>query len=109
MTVGRIVRLHVAVPVTFIGAKDRTELEAIVDTGFTGSLSLPQALIDELDLAPIGTVEVELADSTDVSLPSYRATIEWQGYLVDLDVIATGDRPLLGLELLAGWELRAHF
>jgi predicted aspartyl protease len=39
-------------PITVVGPKGRTrELDAVVDTGFNGYLTLPQSLVRELELA----------------------------------------------------------
>lgn len=39
----------------------------------------------------------------------YRATIDWDGALVDVAVLAIGDRPLLGTALLDGFNLNIEF
>jgi hypothetical protein len=44
----------------------------------------------------------------ELKLP-YDAVIEWQGYEVDVQVVSTGDKTVIGTGLPAGWELRAQF
>jgi predicted aspartyl protease len=65
--------------------------------------------VNALDLRRIDGMEAQLADGSTVLLDVYAALIEWQDYEVEVLVMATGDRPLLGTGLLAGWEFRAQF
>lgn len=78
-----------------------TEIEVWIDTGFTGELVLPQALIEQLNLAPAAYVKARLADGSEVALPSYVCTVQWFGELEEIEIIAgTGEYPLLGVGLL---------
>jgi predicted aspartyl protease len=39
----------------------------------------------------------------------HRATIDWDGAVLDVAVLALGDRPLLGTALLDGYHLSVDF
>lgn len=54
-----------------------TELDAWVDTGFTGELVLPQSHVTSLGL-PLGpAIMASLADGSDVQLDTYTCHLEW--------------------------------
>jgi clan AA aspartic protease len=85
------------------------EIAAVVDTGFTGMLALPRGIVAPLGLVPMLPMVAELADTSAVFLDVFEAVVIWQGFEVEVAILVTGDRPLLGTGLLAGWELRAQF
>ena len=86
---------------------DRT-LECVVDTGFQGELALPPATVATLGLSPGGRMWAKLADDSHASVPVFRATILWDDQEVGITVMAMGSRPLLGTELLQGFNLRSY-
>lgn len=57
----------------------------------------------------IRRMPVNLADDTTIFLSVHVATILWNGKERDIEVLATGRRPLLGTLLLEGHELNALF
>jgi len=73
-------------------------IEAWIDTGFTGELVLPQALVDELVLALTGTVGAILANGSQVVLKTYECFVPWFDLSMRLEVVANeGTCPLLGV------------
>ena len=80
-------------------------LRAIVDTGFTGSLMLPRALVDDLALVYQGSQRGTLADGSGVYLDIHEATIVWDDQLRDVHVLVADGDPLVGMALLRGYEL----
>jgi clan AA aspartic protease len=80
-----------------------------VDTGFTGFLTLPSAAISALGLPFIRRIAVNLADGSTTHVTVHKATIQWHGSALDVEVLATGPRPLLGTLLLDGCELNVKF
>lgn len=110
MISGRVEQLHILLPVTFrLPAKPDLTVDYVVDTGFTGSLTLPAAAVAALQLPYFEDAPATLADDTQVQLPVHIATIVWEGQEKDVRVLATGKRPLLGTALLDGHELVAQF
>jgi clan AA aspartic protease len=84
-------------------------VEFIVDTGFQGELALPAATIASLGLPPGGRWWAKLADDSHASVPIFSATILWDDQEVGVTVMSMGSRPLLGTELLQGFNLNADF
>lgn len=81
-----------------------------IDTGFTGELVLPAAVIESLDLEASGTVDAILADGSQIELSTYSCLIDWFGQTKSLEIIANdGECPLLGVGLLLGLELRIDY
>ncbi len=86
------------------------EIEAWIDTGFTGDLVLPEAIIDKLNLEASASVDAVLADGSSIEVNTYGCLIDWFGNTKRLEVIANnGDHALLGVGLLLGLELRADY
>lgn len=86
------------------------EINAWIDTGFTGDLVLPQQIIDDLELPTTGAVKAVLADGSIVALQRYRCIVEWFGEERELEVIAnSGEYPLLGVGLLLGRDLQISY
>lgn len=95
-----IVRLVVVGP----GGQEK-QIEAVLDTGYTGSLTLPSAVVSALGLSFRGRGNAILADGSESEFDIHEATIVWAGErrLVAIDVVET--EPLLGVGLLLGNEL----
>lgn len=85
-------------------------VEAVIDTGFTGHLTLPRDMVRSLALSGLGFVEVELADSSSAALNVYEARVLWYGRLRPVPVYETGEAggPLIGMSLLRGSQLEAE-
>jgi len=98
--------LEAVVRVWIGGPEGRSiEIEATVDTGFSGSFSLPWKLVSELGLLPQGRMLGTLADGTRNYYPLYRAIILWHGRPQLVYVSAVDSDPLLGMGMLHGSEL----
>ncbi|HSS49196.1 MAG TPA: clan AA aspartic protease [Thermoanaerobaculia bacterium] len=98
-------RLEAVVRLLVRGSEDRVlELEAVVDTGFSGFLSLPHGEIAGLGLVPRGEVLGILADGTEGSFPVYRGIVLWHGQPLVATITVLENTPLLGMSLLHGSE-----
>lgn len=84
------------------------EIEAVVDTGFNGFLTLPVELVRDLGLAHYGFSSVFLADGSNVTLDVYVAYLEWNGRRRYVTADATGTRPLVGMQMLHRHSLYAE-
>jgi clan AA aspartic protease len=80
-------------------------VEALIDTGFTGFLSLPLTTIEALDLPWIFRDVATLGDGSEVIFEMYRATVIWDGKLQVIDVAASETDPLVGMSLMYGFKL----
>ena len=80
-------------------------VDAVIDTGFTGYLTLPRALIQSLALPFHSQASATLADGTNISLARYEAVVIWDGQPRDIMALETEGGPLLGMSLLHGSRL----
>ena len=76
------------------------EVDAVVDTGFTGFLTLPPALVTELGLPFETTGHATLADGSEVSFDTYRVAVLWEGQSRYVLADAADTTPLVGMLLL---------
>jgi clan AA aspartic protease len=84
----------------------RQAVDAVIDTGFNGFLTLPGQVIATLGLRRFGSVRVVLVDGSEDLFPTYKATVMWDGAPRDIEVDATDSDPLAGMALFARHELR---
>ena len=70
----------------------------MIDTGFTGFLTVPSALAAELGLAYRNRGQMILADGSEVTFDIYRAALLWNGE--PRHVYAADATPLVGMRLL---------
>jgi clan AA aspartic protease len=83
-------------------------VECMVDTGFTGALVLPQALVTRLNLPIIGREVFEMVGGHQFIASVAFADIEWLGETRTVRVIVSEDT-LLGTELLDGTRLTIDY
>lgn len=82
------------------------ELAATIDTGFTGFLTLPPAVVRGLGLAWLCRQPGILADGSIEVFNVYSATLLWDGQLRTAEVEAVDTEPLVGMGLLEHHSLR---
>lgn len=96
-----------------VGVQDATSqshlIEAEIDTGFTGDLTLPLAAVNPLGLPWASRQRGVMADGNVHSFDVYTATILWDGQPRVVEVQALEVRPLLGTRLLQGQDLRIEW
>ena len=87
-----------------------TELDAWIDTGFTGELVLSQQYVTSLGL-PLGpSVMARLATGSDIQLDTYTCLLEWFDEWRRIEVVANeGQYPLLGVGLLLNHDLHIDY
>ncbi len=94
------------VSLTLQGAEGQTqEIEAVVDTGYTGFLTLPPMLVNELGLPFAYVGRAFLANDDQVEFNVHNVTLLWDGDPRDIEADATGSTPLVGMLLLDGHSL----
>ncbi len=76
------------------------DIDAVVDTGFTGFLTLPSGVVMELGLPFINVSQATLADGSEVTLDVFRATVLWDGEPRYVRAYAADATPLTGMRLL---------
>ena len=83
-------------------AGELRQYEVIVDTGFTGWLTLPEAEIRRLGLVRSGSQYSIIASGNEAEFDYYETSVSWHGRLYEIEVFQSIDQPLLGMELLEG-------
>lgn len=82
------------------------DLDAIVDSGFNGSLALPNSTIVALGLTKLSSGGTTLADGLTRQFDIYQAEVEWKDGWRTVLVSVVGDELLLGMQLLEAHEPR---
>lgn len=98
-----VVRLRVRGP---LGVE--ADVDAVVDTGFTSSLTLPPTVAIALGLARHSGGTAQLADGSVRPFDIYAAEVDWDGTWRPNLAWVIGDELLLGMRLLAGHQLRVE-
>jgi clan AA aspartic protease len=81
-------------------------INAVIDTGFTGFLSLPNNIINELDLSWSYRDRGTLGDGSEVLFDIYDAVAIWDGKSQEIEVNSAETDPLVGMSLLRGYRLQ---
>lgn len=81
-------------------------IEAVIDTGFNGFLSLPSTIITTLNLPWSGSDFVTLGDGSETFFDLYTAVVIWDGQYCEIDIAESETEPLLGTALLYGYRLQ---
>lgn len=107
-TVNARLEIVIRLPIKDLAGTDH-DVEAAVDTGFTAALALPPSLVAQLGLPFLTYGSARLGDGTTTFFDVHRATIVWDGRLLDIEVESVGSAPLVGTRLLHGHRLWAEF
>jgi clan AA aspartic protease len=84
------------------------DINAVIDTGFTEALTLPQALMSALALVQVSSEEMVLADGTCVQAAVYEMTVVWGGQSQSVFAHSMQGSPLIGMSLLSDHLLTVH-
>jgi len=79
-----------------------TEVTAVVDTGFSGFLTVPFSVLKRLGLSQTDTEEATLADGSVLRFGVYEVTLDWDEDERTVPVYATESAALLGISMLLG-------
>jgi clan AA aspartic protease len=99
--------IQIRLPIRDVSGHEQ-EVEVILDTGFSGSLTLPPTLISNLNLPWDSQCDAILANGSIEQFDLYSATILWDGNTRRILVQSIDTTPLLGMELLVGYDLRVR-
>jgi clan AA aspartic protease len=81
------------------------EVDAIIDTGFNGFLTLPPALVTALGLTRLSRGRALLANGSEELFDIYGVTVLWDGQQRYVEADAVDTVPLVGMSLLDGYDL----
>ena len=79
--------------------------EVVVDTGFTGWLTLPGTVIEQMRLELYGRRPAVLANGETEILDLYFALVQWHSQTRPVMIHQADGRPLMGMALLSGSHL----
>lgn len=80
-------------------------VEAIIDTGFNGFLTLPVRLIADLALPFAGTTRVALGDGSEVRMDIFEAIVLWDSEERSVVVLVAEGSALIGMSMLSGYRV----
>ena len=87
---------------------DFHDFPVLLDTGFTGYLTLPTVIADALALTPADAQFVTLGDGSEKWLPRYLVTVQWLGQELTAYALTSDGLPLIGLRLIQGCFITHH-
>ena len=81
------------------------DIEAVIDTGYSGFLTLPSTLVTELGLPFAYIGRAFLANDDEVSFDVHDVTVLWDGLPKHIKTDVSGSTPLVGMLLLDKHDL----
>ncbi len=81
------------------------EIEVVIDTGYSGFLTLPPTLVEELGLPFQHRGRAFLANGSVEAFNIHDVTVLWDGMPRDIEADAVGPTPLAGMLLLDSHSL----
>lgn len=81
-------------------------VDAVIDTGFSGFLTLPFDVISTLGLSWEGRDVATLGDGTSCTFDVYIGRVIWDGEYREVYINESETVPLIGMQLLRGYDLR---
>ena len=106
MITGKIVdNQEATIELEIVSVNYTEKIEALIDTGFTGELTLPSDLIERLGLPRIGELPITLGDGQIVDVEMYLTIVLWHGEERIVQALCTDGKPLIGMSLLYGNRL----
>ena len=107
MIKGKVNAAYEAVmPLTVQGLDGLTQdIDAVIDAGFTGFLTLPPGIVTELELPFINVSQAILADGSEATLDVFRVNVLWDGEQRFVRAYASDPIPQVGMRLLDAHNL----
>lgn len=98
--------LDAIIPLIIFGSDSKISRQnAVIDTGFNGWLSLPQDLINQLNLRWKRRGRAILGDGSECVFNVYEAVIIWDGVPIKIPIDEADSEPLVGMSLMQGYQL----
>ncbi|PZV27091.1 MAG: clan AA aspartic protease [Snowella sp.] len=104
-----VVNLRCEATLTVVVGNSNRKLEAfntVIDTGFSGFLSLPSSIIASLSLPWSASDIVTLGDGSETLFDLYTGIVIWDGQYREIYIAESETEPLLGMALLYGYRLQ---
>jgi clan AA aspartic protease len=94
------------IQVAIVGdSKQLKSVRAIIDTGFTGDLTLPKNAIDELGFTLRGLQRIVLGDGSIQYFEMFVGVVIWDGQMREVEINAAETDSLVGMGLLEDYKL----
>jgi clan AA aspartic protease len=94
------------VALTLVGLAGRDiEADAVIDTGFTGDITLPPGLVVSLGFTWITRGRALLSNGTIDQFDVFAGTILWDGAPRRVMVEQADTDPLIGMQLMYGYDI----
>jgi clan AA aspartic protease len=81
-------------------------IDTVIDTGFSGFLTLPSDVITSLGFSWEGRDDATLGDGTFCTFEVYIGLVIWDGQYREIYINESETVPLVGMQLLRGYDLR---
>jgi clan AA aspartic protease len=95
------VRREALLPLVVSNANGKKQVvEAVIDTGFNGFLTLPSIIITTLNLSWTASDIVTLGDGSETIFDLYANNVIWDRQYREVDVAESETEPLIGMALL---------
>ena len=93
--------LEAVVPLSLRGPEGQArEVDAVIDTGYSGFLTLPPSLVAALGLPYVLSSRATLADDSEVGFSVHSVTALWDSRPRRIEADAVGSTPLIGMALM---------
>jgi clan AA aspartic protease len=100
-------RGEATLPLVISGSSgQKAVINAVIDTGFDGFLSLPSEMIFRLELPWTISNPATLGDGSTVVFDFYAGQVIWDGQYRMIDIAASDTEPLIGTAMLHGYSSR---
>jgi len=107
MMQGRVNQRCEATLAIAVGNDETTQIvDAVIDTGFSGFLTLPPDIIATLGFSWEGRDLATLGDGTFCTFEVYIGLVIWDGQYREIYINESETVPLIGMQLLRGYDLR---
>ncbi len=88
--------------------REARELEAVIDTGYSGFLTLPPDVVAELRLPFVTSAQAILANGAEETFDVHSVTVLWDGRPIVVDAYTSDTIPLVGMRLLDQCDLHVQ-
>jgi clan AA aspartic protease len=88
------------------GSEITQMVDTVIDTGFSGFLTLPSDMISKLGFSWEGRDSATLGDGTFCTFEVYIELVIWDGQYREIYINESETVPLIGMQLLRGYDLR---
>lgn len=106
MMTGTVEGRHAYVGASVYGPNEQeTEIEFVLDTGFTAQITFSHRVCEALGLTYLRTQPADLADGITVMLEVCEDTLLWHDIERNVEALSMEGAPLIGMSLLDGFEV----